>query len=103
MKLYIIMDLSYIIPILLAAILIGYIIISLKHMPTNNTWRQFDNTFIPTNQQEIINNHITPNSPGVPSLEESAVQNMINMEPQPPTSSRAEPVLNNFPDNVSIL
>ena len=97
------MDLSYIIPILLATILIGYIIISLRQMPTNNTWRQFNNTFIPNNQQEIINKHIIPDTPGVPTLEESAVQNMINLESDPPKSSRAEPILNNFTDNASIL
>ena len=97
------MDLSFIIPILLAAILIGYILISLRQMPTNNTWRQFNSTFIPHDQQEIINKHVIPDTPGVPTLEESAVQSMIEMEANPPSSSRAEPVLNNFTENASIL
>ena len=95
------MDFSHIIPIILASVLIGYILLSLKHMPINNTWKKFDNTFIPKNQQEIINKHINPNTQNSLTLEESAVIDMKNLEQPQPTTSRAQPVLNDFINNAS--
>lgn len=87
------MDFTFLIPIILGATLIAYIVLSLNNMQTNNVWKNFNQTFIPENSQQIINKKINTSSIQESSLEEQAVKNMCELTSQYPSTSRAEPIL----------
>lgn len=67
--------------------------LSLNNMQTNNVWNNFNQTFIPENSQEIINKKFHVNSIEESSLEEQAVKTMQDLTCSYPTTSRAQPVL----------
>ena len=87
------MDFSFIIPIILGVTLIAYIMLSFNNMKTNNVWKNFNQTFIPENSQQIINKKINIQSIEESSLEEQAIKNMNNLTSSYPSTSRAEPIL----------
>ena len=87
------MDFSFIIPIILGVTLIAYILVSLNNMKTNNVWKDFNQTFIPENSQQIINKKINIQSIEESSLEEQAVKNMNDLTSSYPSTSRAQPLL----------
>ena len=70
------MDFSFIIPIILGATLIAYIMISLNNMQTDSVWKNFNQTFIPKNSEEIVSKKFHSNSIEESSLEEQAVKSM---------------------------
>ena len=59
----------------------------------NNVWKDFNQTFIPENSQEIINKKINIQSIEESSLEEQAVKNMNELTSSYPSTSRAQPLL----------